>query len=326
LRSLVDETGHLDVEFGDAAGVMGGQDDADPVVDVRPFRMVIHLVGHQGDAGHEAEGGVEILEDQGAGNGRTRIVRAAPQRQPGQSFRNVNRHLRHFLFLASFRPSPPKVRHKSGSRQRNAVRSFGVIERRHSTERSHGQSLDRLAGSRRPQADRAASDGKAFDQGQMLYDAGEAVDEVWFPLRGVVSLMTMLPDDKMIETAAIGREGLVGVTCGPMNARAFSRAISQSEGVAACLPNDIFSDALGKSEAMRMSLAKFTEGLFAQVQQTAACNAQHRLDERLARWLLTIHDRSDGDRFELTQPTSPACWACAAPRSARSAPCWRAST
>jgi CRP-like cAMP-binding protein len=142
---------------------------------------------------------------------------------------------------------------------------------------------------------------RTFDQGQMLYDAGEAVDEVWFPLKGVVSLMTMLPDDKMIETAAIGREGLVGVTCGPMNARAFSRAISQSDGVAACLPSEVFSDALGKSEAMRTSLAKFTEGLFAQVQQTAACNAQHRLDERLARWLLTIHDRSEGNRFELTQ-------------------------
>lgn len=142
---------------------------------------------------------------------------------------------------------------------------------------------------------------KTFDQGQVIYDAGEAVDEVWFPLQGVVSLMTILPDDKMIETAAIGREGLVGVTCGPMNARASSRAISQSKGVAACLPNDIFSDALDHSPAMRLALARFTEGLFAQVQQTAACNAQHRLDERLARWLLTIHDRSDGDRFELTQ-------------------------
>ena len=142
---------------------------------------------------------------------------------------------------------------------------------------------------------------RRFDQGQVIYDAGEAVDEVWFPLKGVVSLMTVLPDEKMIETAAIGREGLVGVTCGPMNARASSRAISQSEGVAATLPNQIFSDALAKSEAMRVSLSRFTEGLFAQVQQTAACNAQHRLDERLARWLLTIHDRSDDDRFELTQ-------------------------
>ncbi len=142
---------------------------------------------------------------------------------------------------------------------------------------------------------------RVFAQGQMLYDAGEAVDEVWFPLSGVVSLMTVLPEDKMVETAAIGREGLVGVTCGPMNARASSRAIAQIEGSAACCPGDVFSEALGKSERMRTALSKFTESLFAQVQQTAACNAQHRLDERLARWLLTLHDRASSDRFDLTQ-------------------------
>ena len=142
---------------------------------------------------------------------------------------------------------------------------------------------------------------RPFAQGQILYDAGEAVEEVWFPMSGVVSLMTILDDDRMIETAAIGREGLVGVTCGPLNARAASRAIAQIDGVSACCPSDVFSDALDKSESMRTALARFTEGLFAQVQQTAACNAQHRLDERLARWLLTIHDRTDGDRFRLTQ-------------------------
>jgi CRP-like cAMP-binding protein len=135
----------------------------------------------------------------------------------------------------------------------------------------------------------------------MLYDAGEEVGEVWFPIQGVVSLMTLLDDEKMVETAAIGREGLVGVTCGPMNARASSRAIAQSDGVAVCLPNAIFADALEDSQAMRQALARFTESLFAQVQQTAACNAQHRLDERLARWLLTIHDRSDDQRLYLTQ-------------------------
>ena len=140
-----------------------------------------------------------------------------------------------------------------------------------------------------------------FERGQMLYDAGEAVGDVWFPLSGVVSLMTLLDDDRMIETAAIGREGLVGVTCGPLNARAASRAISQTAGVAACLSSEVFSDALAKSEAMRLSLSRYTESLFAQVQQTAACNAQHRLDERLARWLLTLHDRADGDLFQLTQ-------------------------
>lgn len=142
---------------------------------------------------------------------------------------------------------------------------------------------------------------RPFAQGQMLYDAGEAIDEIWFPMSGVISLMTILDDDRMIETAAIGREGLVGVTCGPMNGRAASRAIAQVEGISACCPSDVFAAALESSEGMRGALSRFTESLFAQVQQTAACNAQHRLDERLARWLLTIHDRAEGDRFDLTQ-------------------------
>ena len=142
---------------------------------------------------------------------------------------------------------------------------------------------------------------RAFARGEILYDAGADVDEVWFPLRGVVSLMTILADDHMVETAAVGREGLIGVTCGPMNARAASRAVSQIEGAAMLCPGDVFADALGRSESMRIALSKFTESLFAQVQQTAACNAQHRLDERLARWLLTLHDRAGSDRIELTQ-------------------------
>lgn len=142
---------------------------------------------------------------------------------------------------------------------------------------------------------------RPFAQGQMVYDAGAPIEDVWFPMSGVISLMTILDDDRMIETAAIGREGLVGVTCGPMNGRAASRAIAQVEGVSACCPSDVFAEALEASEGMRGALSRFTESLFAQVQQTAACNAQHRLDERLARWLLTIHDRAGGDRFVLTQ-------------------------
>ena len=142
---------------------------------------------------------------------------------------------------------------------------------------------------------------RPFAKGQMLYDAGEAVDEIWFPFTGVVSLMTVLDRDKMVETAVIGREGLVGVSCGPLNGRAVSRAVSQCEGVAACLPAEVFSKAMADSPTMRQSLTRFTESLFAQVQQTAACNAQHRVEERMARWLLTVHDRSDGDCFNLTQ-------------------------
>lgn len=142
---------------------------------------------------------------------------------------------------------------------------------------------------------------RPIEPGEILYDAGDAVDEVWFPHDGAISLMTLLGDGKVVETAAIGREGLVGVTCGPLNARAASRAVAQIEGVASCCPTGVFSDALTESATLRQALATFTEGLMAQVQQTAACNAQHPLDERLARWLLTMADRVEADRVALTQ-------------------------
>lgn len=140
-----------------------------------------------------------------------------------------------------------------------------------------------------------------FTQGEVLLEVGKPVESVWFPLRGVISLMTIVDEDRAVETAAIGPEGVAGVTCGPLNGVAISRAVGQTDGVACCLPAKILTKALEESDPLRAALARYTEALMAQVQQTAACNAQHRLEERLARWLLTIHDRVEGDQLELTQ-------------------------
>jgi len=140
----------------------------------------------------------------------------------------------------------------------------------------------------------------SFDRGQTLFDTGEDVGRVFFPTEGVVSMLTVLSDGQMVETAAIGREGLIGATCGPLNGAAVSRAVTQTPGAAMSIGADRFSEALDGSEALRAAVSRHTEALLAQVQQTAACNALHRLDSRLARWLLMLHDRSDGDSFRLT--------------------------
>jgi CRP-like cAMP-binding protein len=104
-----------------------------------------------------------------------------------------------------------------------------------------------------------------------------------------------------VETAAIGREGLVGVTCGPMNGHAISRAVAQTDGTAICMDKSRFTAALAESADLRRALSFYTESLFAQVQQTAACNAVHKLESRFARWLLTFEDRGGVNRLELTQ-------------------------
>ena len=47
-------------------------------------------------------------------------------------------------------------------------------------------------------------------QGTVLYEAGNEVDEVYFPLSGMISLLVVMRDGKAIETATVGREGVVG--------------------------------------------------------------------------------------------------------------------
>lgn len=140
-----------------------------------------------------------------------------------------------------------------------------------------------------------------FSQGQVLQEAGAASDAIWFPTDGAVSLLTVVGKRRAVETAVIGPEGLVGATCGPLNAGAATRAVAQTDGHAAFIAATAFSAALQESETLRGAIARHTEMLLAQVQQIAACNAEHRLEERFARWLLMLQDRVGTTQIGLTQ-------------------------
>jgi CRP-like cAMP-binding protein len=106
---------------------------------------------------------------------------------------------------------------------------------------------------------------------------------------------------EVVETAMVGREGAVGAFggLGPWNA--FTRAVVQLPGLATVIPVASFQAAIAQSDRIRNLVLRYKETLLAQVQQTAACNALHHLEERLARWLLQALDRTDGSNLPLTQ-------------------------
>jgi hypothetical protein len=64
-----------------------------------------------------------------------------------------------------------------------------------------------------------------------------------------------------------------------------------------------FQAALGRSSALKGTVQTFTRALLVQFQHVAACNALHTVEGRMARWLLHVHDRVDGDVLPLTQET-----------------------
>ena len=140
-------------------------------------------------------------------------------------------------------------------------------------------------------------------QGQILHEYGERIDQVFFPERGIVSLTAETDDNAGgIEVGMIGPEGAVGVTAvlDPA-ATAFNRSMVQVAGQGLRIPASDLRDITARSPVLRDVLGRNLQVILAQSSQTAACNGRHTLSERCARWLLTAHDRLDGDELPLTQ-------------------------
>ncbi|HET7817326.1 MAG TPA: Crp/Fnr family transcriptional regulator [Sphingomicrobium sp.] len=131
--------------------------------------------------------------------------------------------------------------------------------------------------------------------------SGTDVEWSYFPYGStMISLVVSLSDGRSVEVASIGREGAVGgiVSCG--HAPAFADARVQVAGPALRVPMAMLEDAKGRSTFLANIFCRFSDYLLAQVQQSAACNVFHTIQQRAARWLLTAQDRA-GDRIELTQ-------------------------
>ena len=144
--------------------------------------------------------------------------------------------------------------------------------------------------------------------GQVVYEAGERIEHVYFVEWGLVSLMAISDDaDIQAEVGMIGREGMVGLTAllGP-DAVSFNRAVVQVPGSALRMGAQALREVVGTMPTLRQLLSQVMEVTMARMAQTVVCNSRHVLAQRLARWLLTVHDRVDGDELEVTQESIAA--------------------
>ncbi len=133
----------------------------------------------------------------------------------------------------------------------------------------------------------------------VLFEPGQPVDSVYFPLNGVISLVTPLEDGAIVEVATVGNEGIVGVPLVQGGSLAV-RAISQVAGWVLRMDSRAFIDAMNSSVAVRDLVNDYLQALFGQISQAPACNRLHSNEERLSRWLLMSHDRVGVDEFAIT--------------------------
>lgn len=137
--------------------------------------------------------------------------------------------------------------------------------------------------------------------GAVLMEAGQPAEHVYFPEDGVISLVVVMREGGQAETASIGREGLVGYIATLCSRQEMVRSVVQVPGTAARIPFDAFLEFWNSSKSFRNHVLSYTEALFAQIVQSAACNALHKIEARLCRWLLTARERAGTENVALTQ-------------------------
>jgi CRP-like cAMP-binding protein len=134
----------------------------------------------------------------------------------------------------------------------------------------------------------------------VLFGAGDSVQYLFFPLGAVISIVTNTKEGRGVEVALIGSEGLVGVWAAMGSQANWHDAVVQAPGALLRIKVSVFRAELNRSPALRDHLNRYMLFLLAQVSQTAACNRLHRLEQRLARWLLMTHDQVRTKEFHQT--------------------------
>jgi CRP-like cAMP-binding protein len=135
----------------------------------------------------------------------------------------------------------------------------------------------------------------------VLQRADVDIRYVYFPTRGLFSVMAELEDGKALEVATIGPEGMAGIALFLGTTTAHHAVVSQLAGESLMLTAAAFAEEVDSSRTLRDILARYSAAYIALLSQTAACNGAHQVRQRLARLLLTCNDGSRADRFAITQ-------------------------
>lgn len=129
--------------------------------------------------------------------------------------------------------------------------------------------------------------------GAYVHRSGEVSHYVYFPLRGLVSLVQRLADGNSVQIATIGRDGIVGVAGAMGQKHYITDAVVQIPGSALRVRATPLRAAMRRNQRLSQAILSSTAELTVEMALTAACNAHHRLEQRLARWLVTAHDSVD---------------------------------
>lgn len=141
----------------------------------------------------------------------------------------------------------------------------------------------------------------SFSQGEIIYEAGDRIDFVYFPETAVFSMLCTMQNGDTVEVGPVGREGMAGLNVFFGSKISPTRLVVHVAGSAMKISAEVFRKELNSEGSdLPHLLFRYTQMLLAMTGQSSACNKLHSLEQQLARWLLLMHDYV-GDELLLTQ-------------------------
>lgn len=141
----------------------------------------------------------------------------------------------------------------------------------------------------------------SLERNQVLYEQGDTIDFVYFPVDSIVSSLAIMEDGTTLETSMIGPEGLVGVSAILGSGKSRQWLWVLVNGIALQLEAKVLDRLFLDNEIALKSLLRFYRSMVTQLSQRCVCNTRHTVMDRLCCWLLMLHDRVGGGNLKLTQ-------------------------
>ena len=139
-----------------------------------------------------------------------------------------------------------------------------------------------------------------LEQHRILHEPGKKLKFMYFPNRGLISLVVVLKTGRTVEAGIVGKEGASGTALSAGVGSSALREIVQISGEGFRVKREAFQKLWPQIPSLRKALNRYIVLLGMQVSQTAACNRLHEIEQRLARWLLMAEDGAATSLLRIT--------------------------